>query len=69
MSGRPGERSPRWAAKVLELRSVRTIHRWCKEGRLEYRRRDAGGRWWVLEDEILAMRRASEPLVGLAYDL
>lgn len=71
MSGsRPGEVSPRWAAKVLGV-DVQTIWRWCRDGVLQYRRPELGRRrrdgtrhvkrYWLAENEIAALRDEGLP--------
>jgi predicted site-specific integrase-resolvase len=50
MSGRPGEVRARWAANRLGVH-LRTLRRWCWEGKLSYRQ-DAAGRYWVRKAEV-----------------
>jgi excisionase family DNA binding protein len=56
MAARPGEVSPRWAAKKLGV-SIQTVWRWCRDGELE-RRRDASRKYWLKRDEV--ERRAED---------
>ncbi len=70
MGGKPGEVSPRWAARVLKV-DVQTIWRWCREGILQHRRPELGRRlpdgtrhvkrYWLSEAEIVALRDEGPP--------
>lgn len=70
MGGRPGEVSPRWAARRLGL-CVHTIRRWCVEERLRYIRAELGAplatgerhviRYWLSRDEINGLWEEGRP--------
>ena len=75
---RPGEITPRRAARMLNHKDPQTIWRWCREGRLAYVRPEYGcrlrdgtrqvKRYWLSLDEIRAMVAENEIGAGAKND-
>ena len=57
MAGRPGEISPRQAARLLECH-VKTVRGWCRSGHLDGVRRDVCGRYWIRKTSV---QRLADP--------